>query len=159
MKRKCVPWWSSDIYESIKHRKKALKKYRKYPTIVNFIEFKKLRAKARLLINSQRNIHWISYLSSIDKPIDQKTMWSQLRRVKGKYPYNPITIIKNSRNEIISNPQMQCDIFAQHFSNISETVNYDQDFQIFKTKIENKPFTNFSNNNEPYNIEFKLNEL
>lgn len=159
IKRKCVPWWSSEIYNSIKQRKKALKKYRKNPTIVNLIEFKKLRAKARLLINSQRNVHWISFLSSINKPIDQKTMWSQLRRVKGKYPYNPITIIKNSSNEIISSPQTQCEIFALHFSSISKSENYDQEFQIFKTRLENVPLINSSNNDEPYNIEFNLNEL
>lgn len=158
-RKKCVPWWTREIGNLIKQRKKAFKIYRKHPSIDNFIEFKKLRAKARLLINSQRNVHWVSFLSSIDRPVDQKTMWNQLRRIKGKYPYNPITIIVNSASETISNPLLQCEIFAQHFAHISKSINYDQDFQILKNRIENEPIMNLSENNEPYNIEFNYNEL
>lgn len=159
IKQKCVPWWSREIADSIKLRKKAFKKYRKFPNIENFIQFKKLRAKARLLINTQRNNHWVTFLSSIDRPIDQQSMWKQLRRVKGKYPFNPITVINNANNETISNPKIQSEIFAQHFSNISKTCNYEPDFQAIKLTIENEPIVNLSTNDEPYNVEFNFNEL
>lgn len=158
VKTKCVPWWCNEIADSIKKRKKALKKYHNNRSLENFIYFKKCRAQARQIVETQKRASWTQFLSSIDKPLDQKSMWNQLKRLKGKYPYNPITIIKNN-NIIVSNPQDQAEIFAQHFSNVSKSLHYDLDFQNYKILAEQTPITNFSDNSECFNEEFSLLEL
>lgn len=158
VKTKCVPWWCNEIADCITSRKRAFKKYRKNPSIENFINFKKCRAHARQIVQTKKSASWLQFLSSIDKPLDQKTMWNQLKRLKGKYPYNPITFINNN-NFIVSDPHDQADILAQHFSNVSKSLHYDIDFQNYKIFAEQSAIMNLSDNSECYNEEFSLLEL
>ncbi|KAL1446969.1 hypothetical protein WDU94_012254 [Cyamophila willieti] len=159
IRKKCVPWWCDEIRTSIKSRKKAFRQYRRHPSDDNFILFKRCRAQTRLLIQSKRNIQWVTFLNTIDRPLDQRTMWKQLKRIKGKYTYNPITIIKNSNNEIIGDTKEQCEIFARHFSSVSKSSSYHPDFQTYKFNSEKSNFINPPLPYEPFNLEFKLEEL
>ncbi|XP_068082122.1 serine-rich adhesin for platelets [Anabrus simplex] len=54
-RQKLVPWWNEGIAPAIKERRHAHKCYRRQPTVANLVTFKKLRAKARVLIR-QSNI-------------------------------------------------------------------------------------------------------
>lgn len=63
---KCVPWWSREIKEAIAARRSALSNFKRYPTTSNFIEFKKLRARARRLIQTSKKSSWEAFLGQIN---------------------------------------------------------------------------------------------
>ena len=49
-----VPWFNEECKQAILDRKRAQRKYFKHPTLLNFINFKKLRLKVNLSLNSPR---------------------------------------------------------------------------------------------------------
>jgi hypothetical protein len=62
-----VPWWNQDCKNSIRDRKRLLRKFRRNCTLANLIEFKKARAKARLTINTSKRGTWQCFVSSINR--------------------------------------------------------------------------------------------
>ena len=47
MPRRCKPWWNKDCATTRKEQHKAWDMFRRYPTPLNRIEFKRRKAKAR----------------------------------------------------------------------------------------------------------------
>ena len=63
---KSNPWYNDECKEAIKTRKKALNKFKKYPTKDNLNEVKVFRAKARRTIKISKRKSWRSYVSKIN---------------------------------------------------------------------------------------------
>ena len=59
---KSNPWYNDECKEAIKTRKKALNKFKKYPTKDNLNEVKVFRAKARRTIKISKRKSWRSYV-------------------------------------------------------------------------------------------------
>ena len=63
---KSYPWYNDECKEAIKTRKKALNKFKKYPTKGNLNAVKVFRAKARRTIKISKRKSWRSYVSKIN---------------------------------------------------------------------------------------------
>ena len=60
-----VPWFDDVCKQAIKERKKAQRKHFRNPTAENVLAFKQLKAKARLIIKTQKKTSWQSFCSSL----------------------------------------------------------------------------------------------
>lgn len=60
--RMLVPWWSKECDEAVRSRNKAYRRLRKYPMLVNVIEYKRLRAVARRIIKDAKRNSWRKFL-------------------------------------------------------------------------------------------------
>ena len=70
MARTLVPWWTREIDAAIKEKKRSLNRFKRYPTQLNMIEFKRARAKARRLIVLAKTRSWEAYISSVTSETD-----------------------------------------------------------------------------------------
>ena len=122
-----VPWWSPAIKTSIQDRKKTYKSYRRSRSQQDFILYKKARAKTRVLIRSESKWSWNLFISSINQPVPNSTMWSNIKRLTGNKSSNFITEIE-SDNQFISDPLAVAQSFATHYSAISADSNFDPIF-------------------------------
>ena len=157
--KRFVPWWSDDIKSAIKNRQKALHKYQSSHLQSDFINYKKLRAKARFLVRSAKKRSWIEFVTDINKPESCSTMWSHIQRLSGtKCGFN-IPLL-NYNNSTISNPTDISNSLAEHFSNTSSDKNYNQEFLQSKHIAESSP-VQFHNDtpNLPYNLPITPHEV
>ena len=63
-----VPWFTDECKQAILDRKRAQRKYFKHPTLLNFINFKKAKAKSKFTIKQSK--------ASI------KSVWKKIRKIK-----------------------------------------------------------------------------
>lgn len=113
-----------EVKGAIDKRKQALKTFRRNPTPANFIEFKKCRSLARRKILNAKEEYWCSFVGSIDSPLSQKDMWAQLRKIKGKKPYNPVNALKNKNGVITTNKNIMSEILVKSYiQNSADSVN------------------------------------
>ena len=118
-----VPWWSEEIFRSIKARRKALRKYKLSKLQTDVIEYKKSRAKSRALILSSKKQSWSSYVSGINKPESLSTMWKDIKRLSGNSSLHTISQLKTNSQILSSSPDI-AELLAKHFANTSSDNNY-----------------------------------
>lgn len=114
-KRTPVPWWTSEIHDAIKSRRKALKIFSKSPNTTNLVLFKKLRAKARFLIKQSCRITWENYVKSISIHTSVVDVFNKIKRISGVSSYcgEPILIVNN---KIYSSPEEVANLIGLFFS-------------------------------------------
>ena len=90
-------WWNLECQEIIQQRKKAHKKYKLNPILNNFIELKRLQAKAKYIIKTAKRESWNKFCSSINPNTSPKDIWNKIKRISGsvirnKSPISPEVI-------------------------------------------------------------------
>ena len=152
-----VPWFNEDCKQAILDRKRAQRKYFKHPTLLNFINFKKAKAKSKFIIKQSKASSWRHYVSTINSHTSIKSVWKKIRKIKGKETTPKTHLKKNTI--LISDPKEQANYLAESFSKNSSSQNYSKSFQKTKDRKERNPPNFFSDNTENYNKPFLLNEL
>ena len=79
-----VPWFNEECKQAILDRKRAQRKYFKHPTLLNFINFKKAKAKSKFIIKQSKASSWRHYVSTINSHTSTKSVWKKMRKIKGK---------------------------------------------------------------------------
>lgn len=156
--KRAVPWWNEETKNVTEQKKRALNKFKKYPTTDNLIAFKQARATARKVILKNKRDSWNEYTSTITPDIESKTMWTKIKAVSGINTSNTITSIQTETNSITEDPVEIANIIATHFENVSHTNNYEPNFLQIKNNSEIS--INFNTENEfAYNSPFTIEEL
>ena len=151
-----VPWFSEECKQAILDRKRAQRKYFRNPSQLNFISFKKAKAKCKFTIKQAKSSSWRHYVSKINSHTSLKSVWKKIRKIKGKETTPKVHLKKNTN--IISDPKEQANYLAESFSKNS-SQNYSKPFQKIKHHKEQNPPNFSSDNSENYNKPFLLNEL
>ena len=152
------PWWNDECANAIKARRKALKTFNKYSTPTNLINFKKARAKARLVINTSKRDSWRRFVTTINRFTPLTTVWKRIKKIDNKsYSNNKIVLKQN--NQSITNPVEIVENLCQHFSTVSSTNNYTAEFIIYKNEQELEPIDFNIQNNQPINNPFDISEF
>ena len=152
-----VPWFNEECKQAILDRKRAQRKYFKHPALLNFINFKKAKAKSKFIIKQSKASSWRHYVSTINSHTSTKSVWKKIRKIKGK-DTTPKTHLKKN-TILISDPKEQANYLAESFSKNSSSQNYSNSFQKIKDRKERTPPNFFSDNTENYNKPFLLDEL
>ena len=152
-----VPWFNEECKLAILDRKRAQRKYFKHPILLNFINFKKAKAKSKFIIKQSKASSWRQYVSTINSITSTKSVWKKIRKIKGKETTPKTHLKKNSI--LVSDPKEQANYLAESFSKNSSSQNYSKSFQKTKDRKERNPPNFFSDKSENYNKPFLLNEL
>lgn len=57
-RRRVVPWWSAELGQAIRARRRALRAFRRAPSDETLAAFRRLRARARYLIKQAKRRSW-----------------------------------------------------------------------------------------------------
>ena len=157
---KSNPWYNDECKEAIKTRKKALNKFKKYPTKDNLNEVKVFRAKARRTIKISKRKSWRSYVSKINHKTPIKKVWDMIRKISGKTKSPSYTHLNHPVAETKSTSKFDiAETLGETFLNNSCSRNYSEKFQKVKA-VQEKIKLNFkSANTEEYNNLFNFDEL
>jgi hypothetical protein len=159
LKRRGVPWWSDDIKTAIKNRKKALHKYQTSQDPADFIEFKKLRAKARTLIRISKKRSWSLFVSSINEPVSDSAMWSQIKKLTGSKQYSS-TVQLQHNGRFIKEPLEVAQVLSTHFAQVASDENYEPSFRMKKNHEEQSPINfQIENTKTSYNEPISTSEV
>src|SRR5436190_2167895 len=157
-KRAHVPWWTDKCSEALRERRKALRRFSKRPTTENLIEYRKLRAAARLVFRRSKRESWLNYTDQIRRTTPSSTIWRKLRSVCGKP--TPQTIVGLKVDNIMeTDPQAIANSLSLSFAEVSKTTSYGQVFQRYKASQELMPVNYEANSRGPLNIPFSKEEL
>ena len=152
-----VPWFSEECKQAILDRKWAQRKHFRNPSQLNFISFKKAKAKCKFTIKQAKTYSWRNYVSKTNSHTSLKSVWKKIRTIKGKETTPKVHLKKNAH--FISDPKEQANYLAGTFVYNSSSQNYSKSFQKTKHHKEKNPPNFSSDNSENYNKPFLLNEL
>ena len=94
---------------------------RKKTTITNIIIYKRRQAIKRRIYKEARRQSWINYISTLTSRTPTKQVWEKIRKINGKYIPTPQPSLLVNDN-YISDPTKVANIFAFHYTNLSESI-------------------------------------
>lgn len=160
--KKEVPWWSKEVHEAIKERKRALRRLRnsnisnpEHPELLK--QFKIKRAKARAIIKRARRKSWEAFLEGISPSTSSSSIWAKIRACKGEYKSERLMLKVD--NTITEDTKIIAEKFVEHFSNVSSNNVYESSFRTKKENVEKSTVITINNTNEVYNQDFRMEEL
>ena len=156
--RPAVPWWNQDIRDINKQKKKALNKHKKYPSMNNLIEFKKLRAREKKLKREAQQNSWEEYVSSINPSTHPAEMWKKVKSIIGKQPPPSLPIIEH-QGAIHSDASVTANILGKYFEEVAEGQKYTFRFREMKRAEEQAQIDFSGGEQELYNNPFNMAEL
>ena len=157
---KSNPWYNDDCKEAIKQRKKALNKFKKYPTKDNLNNVRVFRARARRTIKKSKRKSWRSYVSKINHKTPIKKVWDMIRKISGKTKSPSYTHLNHPVTETKSTSKFDiAETLGETFLNNSCSRNYSEKFQKVKEEQEKVKLNFKSANNKEYNSLFNFDEL
>nr|CAH7746852.1 unnamed protein product [Callosobruchus chinensis] len=80
---KSLPWWNQEVKDFVQKKKSALNIIRPYPTALNMIILKKIRAKSR---EAQKK-SWQEYVSPITSEVPIREVWKKIKVTSGNNYY------------------------------------------------------------------------
>jgi ribonuclease HI len=77
--RKPVPWWNDICSDAVNQCKLALYAYKRYPTVENYLLYKKFDALKKKTIKEQKILSWKHFCSSFDRNTPISRVWKLVK--------------------------------------------------------------------------------
>lgn len=119
--RRIVPWWNPEVENSIKNKKLALNRFKRFPTVDNLIVFKKARARAKKIVLESKRNSWHNYTSTISYNTNISEMWRKVRAISGKSSHQPCCILTDT-GENSTDPYVISETIAGQFQAAQPTI-------------------------------------
>ncbi|KFM64962.1 putative RNA-directed DNA polymerase from transposon X-element, partial [Stegodyphus mimosarum] len=152
------PWWNRDCQEALQKQRKAWGIFRRYPTLRNYLAFKRAKANARKVRRQSQRDSWISYVSRITSSTPSKRVWERVKKACGIYKDHSLSFLEKD-GRVISSIEEIANTIGETFSAVSSSRNYSPAFLVIKQRSEKNPIAFNSSNSEPYNRDFTMLEL
>lgn len=152
------PWFNDDCKKAIHARKKAERVFNKHPTAANLTRLKISRAQARRTINAAKSQSWREYVSSLTGDVSSKKVWSFIRKMKSKGGTARVQHLQ-CHTGLLTSKEDIAEELAEAFEKNSSVENCNPDFQTVRRKEEARALNFSSDNAEPYNQPFCMDEL
>ena len=151
-----VPWWSEEVRNAIREKKKALNRFKRSPTQENMITFKRIRSKCRRTILSSKRTSWENYVSGLTSQTPDSEIWRKIRAIQGKKCSTPLLILIDG--QLHTDQEEVANELASYFESMSSSDNYKPEFLEIKGELETE--LNFEET-EPasYNSLFSMTEF
>ena len=143
-KNKEVRWWNDKCEQASKAAKHAFNVFIKASLsstqnhqIVNLkIEFKRLRAKARLTFKTSKSEAWKYFVTSLNRNAPNKKIWNSIKSIDGS-KYSQFTqFLTNDQGETESTAGGMANILADTFAANSSNENFSPEFLRHKKTME-----------------------
>lgn len=99
------PWWNTACSEAIGYQRKAWNYFRKYPTMENYVAFKRAKSYARRERRRAQRASWIQYVSSISPSMPNKLLWNRIKRCMGFISWAAHLLYKRWKSDLLINEQ------------------------------------------------------
>ena len=154
-----APWWNDDCKAAKRMKNNARRKFIKTRENIDFINFKRLKAKARQTYRQAQKDSWKQYVTKINSETSISKIWKRVNKLRGKYRGVHIPTLINN-NQVVMEPSKVSNIIAETLSSSSKGLAATD--PIFAAKKEEEErltidFTTISNFN--YNSPFSLEEM
>ncbi|CAH2095325.1 unnamed protein product [Euphydryas editha] len=84
-KKNFVPWWNANCSKALEECKKAYIIFKRDPSLQNYIYFKKLQAKKKLILRQEQLNSWKSFCNSINRVTPMSKIWDMMKRFNRTY--------------------------------------------------------------------------
>ncbi len=153
-----VPWWNADCATAVRDRKQALARLNRFPTASNLIDFKRKRARARLVIRESKTASWRAFISSLSCHTPPKVVWRKIRQIGGRFSPSSVPGLLINGN-LITSPEKVVEELACHYENSSSSLHYSPSFLKTKSRMEKCRLDFSTCLEEDYNAPFSMDEF
>lgn len=113
-----APWWTEICDQALQNRKNSMRKYKKDPSLANFINYKKFEVIAKKTFKKEKWRGWRIFCESLLSQTSLSTLWKIIKRYKNRF-LNPLSSPLDS-NYKISDGMLNvinniCPSFSFHF--------------------------------------------
>ena len=154
-------WWNQECGDAIKDRKKAFKKFRKYPTTSNWIDYKKRSAKAKRTVIEAKRQSFNLFLDNLNQIPTNRELWCKIKSLQGKKNYRTPIMLEDRYKGCISDQKLVAQCFLEHFTEIYDGTRKSPEFIKYIIQYKNQLNSNMYNENYEfaYNRRLTVNEL
>lgn len=157
-RRQTKPWWNQDCQNAYKSQRRAWNVFKRYPTMDNFLTYKKHKAIFRRILRRSQKDSWAKYINSITTSTPCKIMWDKVRRSYGVYPNNQIHFLEIN-NQTISSINDISNAIASTFAYTSSKTNCSPSFMKRRIFTEKNKINFHTKRVYPYNSDLTELEL
>jgi hypothetical protein len=129
------PWFNDDCKDAIRNRKRAERRFGKYPTLDNLGNFRIFREKARRTLKQNRCTSCRNFVSKLNCHTPMNKVWNMVQKIKDKNNKTNVHHLKDGRDTLTSEQDISNKL-GQTFSKDSSTQNYHPEFKKFKMQKE-----------------------
>ena len=149
------PFWSPECSYHIALRRKAQKKYERFPTIVNKTALNRQTAITKRFLLKKKREKWHEYCSSLDHDTPTSRVWRFFKMMMGRPSFDfSYPILDNGIP--IHNDELIANTFANFYHKIFNQHSKIRDIERKKTEIH---VASSLNHNVEYNQDFNIDEL
>lgn len=159
--RRAVPWWNKTVAETIKQRRKTLRKLRKLkqgdPRQAEALKaFKIARTKSRDATKTAKTQSWTGFVTGISPALNNKETW---RRINLFRSGGSVTVKRlETTDGITDDPAEMANALADQFYRVSADTSLHP--KHIQKRIETRTAVDHTKHDDkPYNIDFSLAEL
>ncbi|KAI5635263.1 endonuclease-reverse transcriptase domain-containing protein [Phthorimaea operculella] len=81
-KRKALIWWNDLCSQAVRSAKLAFESYKGYPTLENYILYKRFDAKKKRVLSEQKLLSWVKLCESFNRMTSSKIIWDYIQKFK-----------------------------------------------------------------------------
>ena len=152
------PWWNEQCKIATKNKRKAYRKLKRNPSILNKIEYHKANAISVRTIRISKQESWDHFLSTINTNTTSRKVWGKINALKGKNKNNTISSLKTGENTHIYDKTDIANTLGKNFQNISNGKNSNNLFREYREGKER--WVDFSSNTtQEYNLPITFEEF
>ena len=133
--RSMVPWWNDECSRAKRRKRAAFMKMRRSFKMEDVIEYKKRRAHARKVILTAKKTYWRTFCDSLNSNSNLSKVWNIVKSMTGSRTWSMVKSLKRQDQTLTSQKDI-ANYFAEHFSKISSSSNYDARFARKKDYFE-----------------------
>ena len=154
------PQFSDECKEAILERRRCLRVFKRTPTNANLQQYRLKSTKVRQVIraNKKNTSSWHEYVSKLNARTSIKKCWDMVRKIKGKGG-SPFVKHIEKNGKRITQPRDIANTIGEAISFNSSSAHFSSKFQPIKNRQERHPLIFQSDNTEPYNQPFSMDEL
>ncbi len=78
------PWWTKECSEAIAHRRRAKRKLERTHSLTQYIEYKRLAARAKRIIKQAKFQSWKDYTEQLKIDTPQSQVWKMINGIRGR---------------------------------------------------------------------------
>ncbi len=144
-------FWDQECSRTVANRRKAQRKFAKFPNVENKISYSKHTAISKRLIKKKKKESWQNFTKSLSFSTPSKKVWQFFGNLQGKSISTNYPIEKDGLP--LSSNLEKAQHLADYFSNIFNTPNDHDDL------LTNISAAKVLSSKEPYNCNLTINEL
>lgn len=153
-----VPWWSSELENLRKEKRKTLRKFIHCPSDENMIQYKKANAIFRRTSLEHKALSWEKYIGDISGDISSKDIWNRISKLNKNYRSPDISVLNDLSNTPVTDKSEIANIIGKFFEDISSASKLTTSTKTLKHKKDSIALTPL-NKFQEVNKDFTLQEL